>query len=90
MNSAQVKVGSREDSDKDQEEEKQDAVSIKPGKCQEKKRNRCETEPQEDMGFPNKVSKQGTNSTQGKSSVMQMTGLTDICSFPLIGSSSDS
>ncbi|XP_050998383.1 LON peptidase N-terminal domain and RING finger protein 3 isoform X2 [Acomys russatus] len=57
-NSAQVKVGSQEDSDKDEEGEKQDAASIKAGKCQEKKRNHCETEAQEDMGLPNKVSRQ--------------------------------
>ncbi|KAL1766833.1 LON peptidase N-terminal domain and RING finger protein 3 isoform X1 [Sigmodon hispidus] len=58
-NSAQVKVGSHEDSGKDQEEEEQDAASIRTGKCQDKKRNRCQIdEIQEDADVPNKVSKQ--------------------------------
>ncbi|XP_051034382.1 LON peptidase N-terminal domain and RING finger protein 3 isoform X1 [Phodopus roborovskii] len=58
-NSAQVKVGSQEYNVRDQEEEKQDAASIRTGKCQEKKRNRCQIdEIQEDTDVPNKVSKQ--------------------------------
>ncbi|XP_036030311.1 LON peptidase N-terminal domain and RING finger protein 3 isoform X2 [Onychomys torridus] len=58
-NSAQVKVGGQEDSVKDQEEDEQDAASIRSGKCQGKKRNHCQIdEIQEDTDVPNKVSKQ--------------------------------
>ncbi|XP_052594078.1 LON peptidase N-terminal domain and RING finger protein 3 isoform X1 [Peromyscus californicus insignis] len=57
--SAQVKVGSQEDSGKDQEEDEQDAASLRPGKRQGKKRNHCQVdEIQEDTDVPNKVSKQ--------------------------------
>lgn len=90
-NSTQVKVGGQEDSVKDQEEDEQDAASIRSGKCQGKKRNHCQIdENQEDTDMHNKVSKQGTNSTQGESSLMQMTGLTDIYTYPLSGGSSGS
>ena len=62
-------MGSQEDSGKDQEEEEHDTASIRTGKCQEKKRKHCQIdEIQEDAEVPNKVSKQGTNSTQGESS----------------------
>ncbi|XP_006993020.1 LON peptidase N-terminal domain and RING finger protein 3 isoform X2 [Peromyscus maniculatus bairdii] len=58
-NSTQVKVGGQEDSVKDQEEDEQDAASIRSGKCQGKKRNHCQIdENQEDTDMHNKVSKQ--------------------------------
>uniref|UniRef100_A0A8C2LCD4 LON peptidase N-terminal domain and ring finger 3 n=1 Tax=Cricetulus griseus TaxID=10029 RepID=A0A8C2LCD4_CRIGR len=57
--SAHVKVGSQENNVRDHEEEKQDAASVRTGKCQEKKRNRCQIdEIHEDTDVPNKVSKQ--------------------------------
>lgn len=84
-------MGSQENNVRDHEEEKQDAASVRTGKCQEKKRNRCQIdEIHEDTDVPNKVSKQGTKSTQGESSLMQMVGLTDICTYPLSGASSSS
>nr|XP_034340616.1 LON peptidase N-terminal domain and RING finger protein 3 isoform X2 [Arvicanthis niloticus] len=64
-NSAQGKVSSKEDREKDQEEEDQDAPAIRTGKCQEKKRNRCQIETQEDTELPNKVSKQDLPVKQG-------------------------
>ncbi|XP_052027394.1 LON peptidase N-terminal domain and RING finger protein 3 [Apodemus sylvaticus] len=64
-NSAQGKVSSKEDREKDQEEEDQDAATIRTGKCQEKKRNRCQLETQEDTELPNKVSKQDLPAEQG-------------------------
>ncbi|KAL6033710.1 hypothetical protein STEG23_009108, partial [Scotinomys teguina] len=65
-NSAQVKVGSQEDSVKDQEEEEQDATSNRTGKCQGKKRNHCQIdETEEDTDVPNKVSKQDLPAHQG-------------------------
>lgn len=63
--SAQGKVSSKEDRAKDQEEEEQDAASIRTGKCLEKKRNRCQIETQEDTELPNKVSKQDLPAEQG-------------------------
>ncbi|GAB1302696.1 LON peptidase N-terminal domain and RING finger protein 3 [Apodemus speciosus] len=64
-NSAQGKVSNKEDREKDQEEEDQDAATIRTGKCQEKKRNRCQIETQEDTELPNKVSKQDLPAEQG-------------------------
>ncbi|KAM7338383.1 hypothetical protein ACRRTK_001867 [Alexandromys fortis] len=65
-NSAQVKVGSQEDNGKDQEEEKRNAASIRTGKCQEKKRNHCQVdEDQEDPDVPNKVPKQDHPADEG-------------------------
>ncbi|XP_049977880.1 LON peptidase N-terminal domain and RING finger protein 3 [Alexandromys fortis] len=65
-NSAQVKVGSQEDKGKDQEEEKRNAASIRTGKCQEKKRNHCQVdEDQEDPDVPNKVPKQDHPADEG-------------------------
>lgn len=58
VNSIQVKVGSQEDGEKEQEEKEQDAAPIRTGKCQKKKRNHCQIEIQEDMELPNKVFKQ--------------------------------
>lgn len=83
-------MSSKEDREKDQEEEDQDAATIRTGKCQEKKRNRCQLETQEDTELPNKVSKQGTNSTQGENIILQMTAFADIGSYPLSGGSSSS
>lgn len=64
-NSAQGKVSSKEDRKKDQEGEDRDAASVRTGKCQEKKRNRCQIETQEDTELPNKVSKQDFPAEQG-------------------------
>ncbi|XP_075813451.1 LON peptidase N-terminal domain and RING finger protein 3 isoform X3 [Microtus pennsylvanicus] len=65
-NSAQVKVGSQEDNGKDQEEEKRNTASIRTGKCQEKKRNHCQVdENQEDPDVPNKVPRQDHPADEG-------------------------
>lgn len=71
-------MSSKEDRAKSQEEEEQEAASVRTGKCLEKKRNRCQIETQEDTELPNKVSKQGTNFTQGESIITQVTGFSDI------------
>ncbi|XP_012594885.1 LON peptidase N-terminal domain and RING finger protein 3 isoform X2 [Microcebus murinus] len=59
------------------EEEKQDATSpeassIKTGKCQEKKRKHCQTEPQEDTEVPNKSSKQDPPADPGAKPVLSI------------------
>lgn len=64
-NLAQGKVSSKEDRAKSQEEEEQEAASVRTGKCLEKKRNRCQIETQEDTELPNKVSKQDLPAEQG-------------------------
>ncbi|XP_057615406.1 LON peptidase N-terminal domain and RING finger protein 3 [Chionomys nivalis] len=65
-NSAQVKVGSQEDSGKDQKEEKHNTASIRTGKCQEKKRNHCQIdEIQDDRDVPNKVPRQDHPADEG-------------------------
>lgn len=58
-------MSSKEDRKKDQEGEDRDAASVRTGKCQEKKRNRCQIETQEDTELPNKVSKQDFPAEQG-------------------------
>lgn len=63
--SAQGKVSSKEDRAKDQEEEEQNAASIRTGKCLEKKRNHCQIETEEDTELPNKVSRQDLPVEQG-------------------------
>lgn len=65
VNMAQGKVSRKEDRAKSQEEEEQDAASVRTGKCLEKKRNRCQIETQEDTELPNKVSKQDLPAEQG-------------------------
>lgn len=91
MNAAQVKVDGHQDNMKDEEEEEEkwdatspDAVSVKTGKCQEKKRKHCQIESQEDTEVPNKVSKQGIDFTQGESRLEEMLGLTDTCKLTSI------
>ncbi|XP_028628977.1 LON peptidase N-terminal domain and RING finger protein 3 isoform X2 [Grammomys surdaster] len=64
-NSAQGKVSSKEDREKNQEGEDQDVPTIRTGKCQEKKRNHCQIESQEDTELPNKVPKQDLPVNQG-------------------------
>uniref|UniRef100_A0A9L0K9C6 LON peptidase N-terminal domain and ring finger 3 n=1 Tax=Equus asinus TaxID=9793 RepID=A0A9L0K9C6_EQUAS len=71
VNRAKVKEDGQEDNMRDQgdEEEKGDAASpeaasIKTGKCQEKKRKHCQTEPQ-DPEVPHKASKPDPPADQG-------------------------
>lgn len=71
VNRAKVKEYGQEDNMRDQgdEEEKGDAASpeaasIKTGKCQEKKRKHCQTEPQ-DPEVPHKASKPDPPADQG-------------------------
>ncbi|XP_012508984.1 PREDICTED: LON peptidase N-terminal domain and RING finger protein 3 isoform X1 [Propithecus coquereli] len=79
LDPAKVKVDGPQDNMKTQEgeEEKQDATSpeaasIKTGKCQEKKRKHCQTEPQEDMEVPNKSSKQDPPADPGAKPVLSI------------------
>ncbi|XP_045394680.1 LON peptidase N-terminal domain and RING finger protein 3 isoform X2 [Lemur catta] len=76
---AKVTVDGPQDNMKAQEgeEEKQDATSpeaasIKTGKCQEKKRKHCQTEPQEDTEVPNKSSKQDPPADPGAKPVLSI------------------
>ncbi|KAL2768263.1 LON peptidase N-terminal domain and RING finger protein 3 isoform 2 [Daubentonia madagascariensis] len=77
---AKVKVDGPQDNMKaqeDGEEEKHDATSreaasIKTGKCQEKKRKHCQTEPQEDTEVPNKASKQDPPADPGAKPVLNI------------------
>lgn len=85
MNRAKVKEDGQEDNMRDQgdEEEKGDAASpeaasIKTGKCQEKKRKHCQTEPQ-DPEVPHKASKPGTDSMQGERGLEELPGLNNSC-----------